>query len=59
MPPTERIDAPGALHHVIRRGIARLNIFRHDTDRNRFVKKRRRVGRFEIHAENVDPFERR
>ena len=29
-----RIDAPGALHHIIARGIERSKIFRDDTDRN-------------------------
>ncbi|MBI4773865.1 MAG: transposase [Deltaproteobacteria bacterium] len=37
MPRKARIDAPGALHHIICRGIERRNIFRDDTDRNRFV----------------------
>ena len=37
MPPTERIDAPGALHHIICRGMERRTIFRDDTDRKRFV----------------------
>jgi len=37
MPRKTRIDAPGALHHIICRGIERRNIFRDDIDRNRFV----------------------
>lgn len=37
MPRQSRIDAPGALHHVIARGIAQKRIFLDDTDRNRFV----------------------
>jgi hypothetical protein len=32
-----RIDAPGALHHVIERGIDRRKIFLGDTDRNNFL----------------------
>ena len=32
-----RLDAPGALHHVIARGIERCTIFRHDIDRNDFL----------------------
>ena len=32
-----RIDAPGALHHIIARGIERSKIFRDDTDRNNFL----------------------
>ncbi len=37
MPRQSRIDAPGALHHVIVRGIARRKIFYDDTDRERFL----------------------
>ncbi len=37
MPRQARIDAPGALHHVIVRGIERGEIFRDDQDRDRFV----------------------
>ncbi len=37
MPRQSRIDAPGALHHVIVRGIARRKIFFDDTDRERFL----------------------
>ena len=37
MPRKELIDAPGALHHIICRGIEQRNIFRDDTDRNRVV----------------------
>ncbi|MBW2109245.1 MAG: hypothetical protein JRI36_11365 [Deltaproteobacteria bacterium] len=37
MPRRSRIDAPGALHHVIARGIARKKIFRDDHDRNNFL----------------------
>ena len=36
MPRQARIDAPGALHHIICRGIKRRNIFKDNTDRNRF-----------------------
>ena len=39
MPRQARIDSPGALHHVIRRGIERRNIFEDDIDRNRFVER--------------------
>jgi hypothetical protein len=34
MPRQARIDAPGALHHVIARGIERDKIFRDDQDRD-------------------------
>lgn len=37
MPRKARIDAPGALHHVIIRGIERRKIFWDDTDRDSFV----------------------
>ncbi len=37
MPRQSRIDARGALHHVIVRGIARRKIFYDDTDRKRFL----------------------
>lgn len=37
MPRKSRIDAPGALHHVIIRGIERRKIFRSDYDRQNFL----------------------
>jgi putative transposase len=37
MPRQSRIDAPGALHHVIIRGIERCVIFRDDKDRDAFL----------------------
>ncbi len=37
MPRKTRIDAPGALHHIIIRGIERKKIFRSDYDRSDFV----------------------
>lgn len=37
MPRQPRLDAPGALHHVIGRGIERTQIFQDDTDREDFV----------------------
>ena len=37
MPRQARIDAPGALHHIIARGIERGKIFRDDQDRDFFV----------------------
>jgi REP element-mobilizing transposase RayT len=39
MPRKARIDAPGALHHVIIRGIERKKIFRSDYDRKNFLKR--------------------
>ena len=37
MPRQARIDAPGAIHHIICRGLERKQIFMDDVDRNRFV----------------------
>ena len=37
MPRQSRIDAPGALHHIIVRGIDRAKIFSDDTDRDNFL----------------------
>ncbi len=39
MPRKARIDAPGALHHVIVRGIESRKIFRSDYDRENFLKR--------------------
>ncbi len=39
MPRRSRIDAPGALHHIIARGIERKAIFRDDQDRIDFLKR--------------------
>ena len=39
MPRKSRIDAPGALHHIIARGIDRQKIFTDDADRNNFIKR--------------------
>ncbi|UCH23887.1 MAG: transposase [Deltaproteobacteria bacterium] len=41
MPRKARIDAPGALHHIIVRGIERRRIFYDDQDRDNFI---RRLG---------------
>ncbi len=43
MPRKSRIDAPGALHHIIFRGIERRKIFYDDTDRNAFLTRFGRV----------------
>jgi REP-associated tyrosine transposase len=37
MPRQSRIDAPGALHHIIARGIERKTIFKDDVDRDNFL----------------------
>jgi len=39
MPRKSRIDAPGALHHIICRGIEQRPIFKDDFDRDRFVER--------------------
>ncbi len=43
MPRKARIDAPGALHHIICRGIEKTEIFRDDADRNSFSERLGRV----------------
>jgi putative transposase len=43
MPRQARIDAPGAIHHVICRGIERRKIFRDNLDRRSFVDRLGRV----------------
>jgi len=37
MPRQSRLDAPGALHHIIVRGIERRKIFSDDRDRYDFI----------------------
>ena len=39
MPRQARIDAPGALHHIIVRGIERTTVFVDDIDRNNFLER--------------------
>jgi REP element-mobilizing transposase RayT len=39
MPRKARIDAPGALHHIIVRGIERRRIFSDDQDRENFIER--------------------
>jgi len=39
MPRQSRIDTPGALHHIICRGIEKRDIFEDDIDRDNFVKR--------------------
>ncbi len=39
MPRKARINAPGALHHIIVRGIERRRIFSDDQDRDNFVER--------------------
>ncbi len=43
MPRRARIDAPGALHHIIIRGIEKKTIFRDVQDKNNFVERLGRV----------------
>jgi hypothetical protein len=52
--PKVRIDAPGALHHIIITGIERKAIFKDDADLDNFIKRpgvivseaKRTAGRF-------------
>ena len=37
MPRQARLDVPGALHHIMVRGIDKSNIFRDDEDKARFL----------------------
>jgi len=39
MPRKARIDAPGALHHIIVRGIEKREIFKDNSDRQRFIER--------------------
>ena len=39
MPRKARIDAPGALHHIIIRGIEKRQIFKNDSDRDQFIQR--------------------
>jgi REP element-mobilizing transposase RayT len=39
MPRKARINAPGALHHIICRGIERRKIFPDDADRSEFIRR--------------------
>jgi putative transposase len=39
MPRQARIDAPGALHHIMVRGIERRKIFRDNKDKDNFVER--------------------
>jgi len=39
MPRKTRLDAPGALHHIVVRGIERRKIFRDDSDRDDFLER--------------------
>ena len=47
MPRGPRLDAPGVLHHVMARGIARQRIFQADADRADFVQRMARVAETE------------
>jgi REP element-mobilizing transposase RayT len=43
MPRKARIDAPGAVHHIMARGIEGRSIFRHDQDRDDFLDRLNRI----------------
>ena len=42
--PRDSGQAPGALHHIIAKGIERIKIFKDDTDRKEWLKKYRRLA---------------
>ena len=50
MPRKSRIDAPGAVHHIIVRGIDRGLIFRDEEDRNRLLE---RLGRLVVETDTA------
>ncbi|HDZ61883.1 MAG TPA: hypothetical protein ENH40_01900, partial [Nitrospirae bacterium] len=39
MPRQPRLDMPGALHHIMIRGVAKTNIFKDDKDRINFIER--------------------
>jgi REP-associated tyrosine transposase len=43
MPRRSRIDTPGALHHIIVRGIERKTIFKDDADRDNFLERLKNI----------------
>ena len=43
MPRKSRIDAPGALHHIIVRGIDRKSIFKDDADKDNFLERLKNI----------------
>jgi REP element-mobilizing transposase RayT len=45
MPRKSRVDFPGALHHIMARGIEKSPIFKDDVDRNNFVKRLGKIVR--------------
>ncbi len=58
MPRQPRLDAAGALHHIIGRGIDRTSIFRTDQDREDFVKRLADLsmaGEFIVYAWSLMP----
>jgi len=58
MPRQPRLDAPGALHHIIGRGIERTSIFRTDQDREDFLKRLAdlcRAGELIVYAWSLMP----
>jgi REP element-mobilizing transposase RayT len=43
MPRRSRIDAPGALHHIIVRGIEKKTIFKDDADKDNFLERLKNI----------------
>jgi hypothetical protein len=44
MPRQARLDTPGALHHIMVRGINKTKIFRDDQDRRLFLERMEKAG---------------
>jgi putative transposase len=51
MPRKSRIDAQGALHHIIARGIERRRVFENNADRRNFLSRGERLAMTEKYSE--------
>ena len=59
MPRQGRIDYPGALHHIIGRGIERRAIFKEAADKSLFLKKiKEQISKSDVQEYNGQPFPR-
>jgi len=56
MPRKARIDAPGALHHIMVSGIERRKIFKDDTDRINFLDRMGKVLSATGKSQSEKPF---
>ena len=52
MPRSARMDIPGALHHIMVRGINRADIFKDQQDKTQFLE---RLGEFEVGESKYAP----